>query len=225
MVPDEYDELNAPPLGCDGGCSDVVPSTVTEQGGAPAPEAVHVAASLIPETTTSVEVLVRRSAKPDGAGNVVMSTIRKRSRVTAPPVLLMTRRRMSSVPKVELLAGSEVKSIRAGGLEFKDAYVEPRGSEMLLVGCRIAPYSHGNLMNHAPDRSRKLLLHKREIERILARVREKGLTLVPTRMYFKGPHAKVELSLAKGKDVHDKRESIKEREVKREMDRAMGRRR
>jgi SsrA-binding protein len=121
-----------------------------------------------------------------------------------------------------VLVGTEVKSIRAGGLEFKDAYVEPRGSEMLLVGCRIAPYSHGNLMNHAPDRSRKLLLHKREIVKLGTRATERGLTILPLRAYWKNGRVKVEIGLARGKKAHDKREAIKKKEMKREADRARG---
>ena len=120
-----------------------------------------------------------------------------------------------------VLVGTEVKSIRAGGLEFKDAYVEPRGSEMLLVGCRIAPYSHGNLMNHAPDRSRKLLLHKREIVKLGTRATERGLTILPLRAYWKNGRVKVEIGLARGKKAHDKRESIKRRDIERETRQAM----
>ena len=115
-----------------------------------------------------------------------------------------------------VLVGTEVKSIRAGGLEFKDAYVEPRGSEMLLVGCRIAPYSHGNLMNHSPDRDRKLLLHKREIEKLTGRVVERGLTILPLRAYLKNGPVKVEIGLARGKQAHDKRASIKAKDIERE---------
>ena len=117
-VPDDQLELNAPPLGCDGGCSNVVPCTLTVQGVVATPlEARQVAASLIPETTTSDDVRERRSAIPEGAGKVVTSIILYRNLVTAPPVLLTTRRRKSSVPKVELFAGSLVKSrTRFGGL-------------------------------------------------------------------------------------------------------------
>jgi len=97
-----------------------------------------------------------------------------------------------------VLVGTEVKSIRAGGLEFKDAYVDPKRGELVLVGCRIAPYSHGNLMNHAPDRDRKLLLHKREILKLTGRVVERGLTLLPLRAYMKDGRVKVEIGLAKG---------------------------
>ena len=120
-----------------------------------------------------------------------------------------------------VLVGTEVKSIRAGGLEFKDAYVEPRGSEMLLVGCRIAPYSHGNLMNHAPDRSRKLLLHKREIVKLGTRATERGLTILPLRAYWKNGRVKVEIGLARGKKEHDKRADTRERDWQREKARVM----
>ena len=123
-----------------------------------------------------------------------------------------------------VLVGTEVKSIRAGGLEFKDAYVDPKGGELLLVGCRIAPYSHGNRENHTPDRSRKLLLHKREILKLTARVVERGLTLLPLRAYMKDGRVKVEIALAKGKRAHDKRESIKQKDQEREARQALSRR-
>ena len=123
-----------------------------------------------------------------------------------------------------VLVGTEVKSIRAGGLEFKDAYVDPKGGELLLVGCRIAPYSHGNRENHTPDRSRKLLLHKREILKLTARVVERGLTLLPLRAYMKDGRVKVEIALAKGKRAHDKRESIKKKDQEREARQALSRR-
>ena len=123
-----------------------------------------------------------------------------------------------------VLVGTEVKSIRAGGLEFKDAYVDPKGGELLLVGCRIAPYSHGNRENHTPDRSRKLLLHKREILKLSARVVERGLTLLPLRAYMKDGRVKVEIGLAKGKRAHDKREAIKKKDQEREARQALSRR-
>lgn len=123
-----------------------------------------------------------------------------------------------------VLVGTEVKSIRAGGLEFKDAYVEPRGGEMLLVGCRIAPYSHGNLMNHSPDRARKLLLHKREIAKLGTRATERGLTILPLRAYLKNGRVKVEIGLARGKKAHDKREAIKKKDQEREARQEMSRR-
>jgi SsrA-binding protein len=114
------------------------------------------------------------------------------------------------------LVGTEVKSIREGGLNFSDSYVDFRGGELVLVGCRIAPYSHGNLLNHAPDRDRKLLLHKREILKLGGKVTERGLTLVPLRAYMKNGRVKMEIGLARGKQAHDKRESIKKKDQERE---------
>jgi SsrA-binding protein len=124
-----------------------------------------------------------------------------------------------------VLQGTEVKSLRTEGAQMTDAYATVTDGEAWLHNLHIPPYKPAALQNHQPDRSRKLLLHRREIDRLLERVRERGLTVVPTRVYFSGGNAKVELALARGKDVHDKRDSIREREVKREMDRAMGRRR
>jgi SsrA-binding protein len=121
------------------------------------------------------------------------------------------------------LVGTEVKSIRAGGLEFKDAYVDSRGGELLLVGCRIAPYSHGNLANHAPDRERKLLLHKHEILKLSSRAAERGLTLLPLRAYLKNGRVKLEIGLARGKRAHDKREAIKKKDQEREARQALRR--
>lgn len=122
------------------------------------------------------------------------------------------------------LAGTEVKSIRDGGLSFSDSWVELRDGEMFLVGCRIAPYSHGNLMNHAPERDRKLLLHRKEIDRLGGRATERGLTLVPLRAYLKGGRVKLELGLGRGKQSHDKREAIKRKDVERETRQALSRR-
>jgi SsrA-binding protein len=114
------------------------------------------------------------------------------------------------------LVGSEVKSIREGGLNFKDAYVDFRGGEMFLVGCHISPYSHGSSQNHFAERVRKLLLHKREILRLGGKATEKGLTLVPLRAYFKNGRIKVEIGLARGKREHDKRDAIKKKDLDRE---------
>ena len=114
------------------------------------------------------------------------------------------------------LAGTEVKAIRDGGLSFADSWVEFRGGEMFLVGCRIAPYSHGNLMNHAPERDRKLLLHKREILRLGGRATERGLTLVPLRVYLKDGRVKMEIGLGRGKQMHDKREAIRRKDEERD---------
>ncbi len=120
-----------------------------------------------------------------------------------------------------VLRGTEVKSIREGGLHFRDAFVEFRGGELFLVGCRIGPYSHGNLMNHAEGRDRKLLLHKREIQKLGGKVTEKGLTLIPLRAYLKRGRVKVEIGLARGKRTHDKRESIKRKDIERETRQAL----
>src|SRR6266849_9677119 len=120
-----------------------------------------------------------------------------------------------------VLRGTEVKSLRAGLVNFKDSYASFRNGEGWLLGCHISPYSHGTDANHDPERDRKLLLHSREIARLGGKISERGLTLVPLRLYFKEGRAKVELGLARGKKLHDKRASIKERESRREVDRAM----
>ncbi|HEX2413627.1 MAG TPA: SsrA-binding protein SmpB [Thermoleophilaceae bacterium] len=122
-----------------------------------------------------------------------------------------------------VLQGSEVKSLRNGGAQMKDAYAHVRDGEVWLHNMHIAPYGPAR-ENHEPDRPRKLLLHRREIERLIGKTAEKGLTLVPTRIYFNGSRAKVELAVAKGKEMHDKRRSIKDREQKREIERAMSER-
>jgi SsrA-binding protein len=119
------------------------------------------------------------------------------------------------------LQGTEVKSVREGGVQLKDAYAAVRDGEVWLHNMHIAPYAPASRENHEPERARKLLLHRREIDRLIGTTQEKGLTLVPTRMYFKGPRAKVEIAVARGKDVGDKRRSIKERDMKREAERAM----
>jgi SsrA-binding protein len=119
-----------------------------------------------------------------------------------------------------VLRGTEVKSLRAGQVTFKDSYATIRNNEAWLRGCHISPYSHGTDANHEPERDRKLLLHQREIARLTGKVAERGLTIVPLRLYFKKGRAKLELGLARGKKLHDKRSSLREREVQREMDRA-----
>jgi SsrA-binding protein len=123
-----------------------------------------------------------------------------------------------------VLQGSEVKALREGAVQLKDAYAEVRDGEVWLRNMHIAPYKPAARENHDPERPRKLLLHRREIERLIGKTAERGLTLVPTRVYFNGPRAKVELALARGKEMHDKRRSIKERETRREIDRAMSER-
>ena len=122
-----------------------------------------------------------------------------------------------------VLQGSEVKSLRQGGAQLKDAYAEVRDGEVWLRNMHIAPYAPAR-ENHEPERPRKLLLHRREIERLLGATSEKGLTIVPTRLYWSGPRAKVELAVAKGKDLYDKRRAIKDRDTKREIQRAMSER-
>ena len=121
-----------------------------------------------------------------------------------------------------MLQGTEVKSLREGRVNLQDSYASVRGSEVFLHQCHISPYSHGNIMNHDPTRVRKLLLHKTEIHKLLGKTQQKGLTLIPLRMYFtKRGYAKVELGLAKGKKLYDRRETIKSREAGREVQRAI----
>jgi SsrA-binding protein len=117
------------------------------------------------------------------------------------------------------LQGTEVKALRSSGAQLKDGYAAIREGELWLHSVHIPPYAPASRENHDPERPRKLLAHRREIERINARVKERGLTLVPTRIYFSGSNAKVEIALARGKDLYDKRETIRERETKRDMDR------
>jgi SsrA-binding protein len=119
------------------------------------------------------------------------------------------------------LQGSEVKSLRAGRVQLKDGYAALQDGEVWLHNVHIAPYEPASRENHEAERPRKLLLHRREIERLIGSTAEKGLTLVPTRMYFKGPRAKVEIALARGKDVGDKRRAMKDRDQKREIERAL----
>jgi SsrA-binding protein len=120
-----------------------------------------------------------------------------------------------------VLTGTEVKSLREGNAQLKDAYAAVREGEMWLFGMYIAPYGPAARENHEPERPRKLLLHRREIDRLIGATRERGLTLVPTRVYFKDSNAKVEIALARGKDVHDKRETIRNREMAREVQREL----
>ncbi len=122
-----------------------------------------------------------------------------------------------------VLTGTEVKSLREGNAQLKDAYAQVRDGEVWLIGLYIAPYGPAAHDNHDPERPRKLLLHRNEIERLIARTQERGLTLVPTRIYFAGPRsrAKVEIALAKGKDLYDKRETIRKREMARDVQREL----
>jgi SsrA-binding protein len=119
------------------------------------------------------------------------------------------------------LVGTEVKALRNGGAQLKDGYALLRDDELWLHNVHIAPYAPAADANHEPERDRKLLIHRRQIDKLTGQIKEKGLTLVPTRIYFSGGRAKVEIALAKGKDRFDKREAIKGREMKRDMDRAL----
>jgi SsrA-binding protein len=123
------------------------------------------------------------------------------------------------------LMGTEVKALRTSGAQLKEGYIAIRAGELWLHGVHIPPYAPASRENHDPERDRKLLAHRGEIERLEGRVAERGLTLVPTRIYFKDSRAKVEIALARGKDLYDKRNTIREREVKRDMERAMNVRR
>ena len=124
-----------------------------------------------------------------------------------------------------VLTGTEVKSARAGKVQLGQAYADIRGGEAWLVGASIAEYAQGGRYGHQPDRDRKLLLHRGEIDSLYGKVREKGLTLVPTRMYFKDGRVKVELALARGRERADKRRVIAERDAQRQIERAVKRRR
>jgi SsrA-binding protein len=120
-----------------------------------------------------------------------------------------------------VLTGTEVKSLRDGRAQIRQAYGDIRGDEAWLVGLHIAPYEQGTTRSHDPDRDRKLLLHRREIASLIGKVKEKGFTLVPTRLYFKNGRVKVELALAKGKELHDKRRDIAKRDADRQIERAL----
>jgi SsrA-binding protein len=119
------------------------------------------------------------------------------------------------------LRGTEVKAMRDGLMQLKDSYVDVEKGQMLLVGAHISPYDKGNIYNHDPERPRRLLMHKREILKLGALVAEKGLTLIPLSVYFKHGIAKVEVGLCRGKHNEDRRQTLREREAKREIDRAM----
>jgi SsrA-binding protein len=120
-----------------------------------------------------------------------------------------------------VLQGTEVKSLRDGRADLKESYARVEGSEAWLLGLHISPYAQGNRANHDPLRPRKLLLHRGEINRLLGKIKEKGLTLVPLRLYFKQGRAKVELGLARGRKTLDKRQAIRDREERREVARAL----
>jgi SsrA-binding protein len=120
-----------------------------------------------------------------------------------------------------VLTGSEVKSLREGRAQLQRAFGDVRDGEVWLVGAHIAPYDQAGVESHDPDRDRKLLLHRREIDNLTTKVQERGFTLVPTRLYFKDGRAKVEVALAKGKDVRDRRREIARRESDRQIERAL----
>ena len=123
------------------------------------------------------------------------------------------------------LRGTEVKAFRENGFQFRDGYVEYRNGELFLSGASVAPYSHGNRMNHSEERQRKLLMRKKDILKLGGKVTEKGLTLVPLKAYFKGGLVKFEIGLARGRKAHDKRDAIKKRDIEKEVRRELGTRR
>jgi SsrA-binding protein len=124
-----------------------------------------------------------------------------------------------------VLGGTEVKALRDGKATLQQAYAEVRDGEAWLVGLHIPEYGHGNRENHDPDRPRKLLLHRREIDRLYGQVREKGFTLVPTRLYFKDGRVKAEIALARGKELRDKRRAVADRDARRQIERELKSRR
>ena len=117
------------------------------------------------------------------------------------------------------LEGTEVKSLRSGRFSFTDSYVKIQDGDLWLIGFTIPPYDKGSIFNHEPDRNRRLLVHKQEIKRLRRKVEEKGLTIVPTKVYLKGNLIKIQVSLCRGKALHDKKEAIKERDLNRQAQR------
>jgi SsrA-binding protein len=124
-----------------------------------------------------------------------------------------------------VLTGTEVKSLRDGKATLQRAFADVRDGELWLVGAHIAEYTQGNLANHDPDRDRKLLVHRRELDSLIGKIQEKGLTVVPTKLYFKNGRAKVEIAVARGKEQRDKRREIAKRDADRDIERALRRRR
>ena len=120
-----------------------------------------------------------------------------------------------------VLVGTEVKALRAGKANLKDSYATMKNEELFLQGVHISPYSHGNYNNHDPERERKLLLHKKEIRKLIGKTKEKGLTLVPLKMYFKNGRVKVQIAIAQGKKIYDKRQDIAKRDSDRELRRVL----
>jgi len=166
-------------------------------------------------------------AKPGtrGAGKGAGKEPAKKGAGNAPTVTNRTARfkyhiEESTEAGIQLL-GTEVKAIRAGKANLTDSYVRMKDTEAFLVGCHIGAYEGAGQFNHEPMRPRKLLLHRRELDKLMGRVREKGLTAVVTKLYFKDGRVKVELALARGKKAHDKRQTIRERVVRKEMERAI----
>ena len=134
------------------------------------------------------------------------------------------RREYEILEQVEVgivLVGAEVKSIRSGGINLKDSYVRFKQNELFLVGCHIAPYRFARNDELSSTRERKLLLHRREIEKIIEQIKQKGLSVIPLRVYFKNGHCKLQIGVGKGKKLHDRREDVKEREAKRTIQRVM----
>lgn len=119
------------------------------------------------------------------------------------------------------LAGTEVKSIRMGNVNLKDAFCTIKDGQMSVNGMHVSPYEKGNIFNREPRRPRRLLMHRREIAKLFAKIKQDGYTLIPLSLYFKGPRVKVEVGLCKGKKLYDKREAAAQRDAKREMDRAL----
>jgi SsrA-binding protein len=124
-----------------------------------------------------------------------------------------------------VLVGTEVKSLRDGHCQLEDSYAKLEDGELWLIGCEIPEYAMGNRLNHKPKRSRKLLLHRRELAKFAGKASQRGFTLVPTSVYFKNGRAKVEIAVARGKQAHDKRQALKKADAKRDIDRAMSRKR
>jgi SsrA-binding protein len=124
---------------------------------------------------------------------------------------------LESIEAGIVLKGTEVKSLRKGDANLQDSYAEIRNGEVWLEGMHISPYDHGNINNHEPRRKRKLLLQRKQIRKLIGGLKEKGLTVIPLSVYFKGPYAKVELALARGKKSYDKREAIAKRDAERDM--------
>jgi SsrA-binding protein len=123
-----------------------------------------------------------------------------------------------------VLTGTEVKAAKSGKVQLKESYAEVSGKEAWLLNAHISEYSHGNIMNHSPARKRKLLLHRSEIEKLQAETREKGLTIIPTKLYLKAGRIKIEIAVGKGKKFHDKREAVRAREMQAEAKAEMARR-